>query len=379
MRVGIAQRAERLDRAQVDRRQRAAMVDVAEDVGEQRRRALVAHQADRLHDRVARPDRAAGQRLLENAVGRVGADVQDRAHRFALHLRLVVVEQLGQVGQRVAAAELAHQVDRRPAHRRVRRVLQPLDRPPADRPEREQDRRSAARACAAAPRPTAPRRAAGPATSPSDTHIVLTRSNCASSIVARCVMMCRIIEPATSRSIAVIACCRRAVDPSPAAASRDQHRDQLRSRRRSRRPAADPRAGRRPASSARPSDRRPPRSAAGRAPASGRARAATVVAIVAQPRAMRSGGSSLTCSTSIACVRAPDSSRAVVVGDERLVGVRRQQLLGDVVPDRLEAFGAAERRRGDVVVREREQPLLLIRFAHERLERQRQAIGRRAL
>ena len=51
----------------------------------------------------------------------------------------------------------------------------------------------------------------------------------------------------------------------------------------------------------------------------------------------------------------------------------------DVVPDRLEAFGAAERRRRDVVARERQQPLLLIRFAHQRLERLRQAIGRRAL
>ena len=49
---------------------------------------------------------AAGQRLLENPVGGVGADVEDRAHRLALHLRLVVVEQLGQVGQRFAAAEL---------------------------------------------------------------------------------------------------------------------------------------------------------------------------------------------------------------------------------------------------------------------------------
>ena len=39
---------------QVHRRQRAAMVDVLEDVGEQRRRALVAHRADGLHDRVAR-------------------------------------------------------------------------------------------------------------------------------------------------------------------------------------------------------------------------------------------------------------------------------------------------------------------------------------
>ena len=49
-------------------------------------------------------------------------------------------------------------------------------------------------------------------TSPSDTHIALTRSNCASSMVARWVVMCRIIAPAISMSIAVMACCRRAVD-----------------------------------------------------------------------------------------------------------------------------------------------------------------------
>ena len=71
----------------------------------------------------------------------VGADVEDGAHRFALHLRLVVVEQLGEVGQRLAAAELAHQLNRRAADRRVRRALQPLDRPPPDGAERQQHRR----------------------------------------------------------------------------------------------------------------------------------------------------------------------------------------------------------------------------------------------
>ena len=46
----------------------------------------------------------------------------------------------------------------------------------------------------------------------------------------------------------------------------------------------------------------------------------------------------------------------VVLRHERLVGVRGQQLLGDLVPDVLEAFGAAERRRRDFGPREIEQP-----------------------
>ena len=82
---------------------------------------------------------AAGQRLFEHLVRLLGADVENRAHRFALHLRLVVVEQLGQIGQRVAAAELAQQVDGRPPDRRVRRALQPLGGAFADDAEGDQD------------------------------------------------------------------------------------------------------------------------------------------------------------------------------------------------------------------------------------------------
>jgi hypothetical protein len=74
----------------------------------------------------------------------------------------------------------------------------------------------------------------------------------------------------------------------------------------------------------------------------------------------------------------PGQLAAVGVGDVTLVGVRGQQLFGNVVPDRLETFRAAERRRGDILAREREQPLLLVRLAHERLEGQGEAIGRRA-
>ena len=50
-----------------------------------------------------------------------------------------------------------------------------------------------------------------------------------------------------------------------------------------------------------------------------------------------------------------------------------------MVPDVFEPFRAAERRRGDVGARERQQPLLLIRIADQGLERLGDAIGRRAL
>ena len=185
---------------------------------------------------------AAGERLLEDLIRRVGADVEDRAHRLALHLRLVVVEQLGQVGQRLAAAELAQQVNRRPPHRRVRRVLQPLDRPAADRRRTPAGSRSAARACAARSSTDSASASGRTSTSPSDTHIALTRSNCASSIVARCVDDVphhragdEHVDARSARAAA------GAVVPSPPA-SRDEHADQLRRRRRSRRRAADPRS-----------------------------------------------------------------------------------------------------------------------------------------
>ena len=103
-----------------------------------------------------------------------------------------------------------------------------------------------------------------------------------------------------------------------------------------------------------------------------------LVAIVLSQALTRSGGSSLTL-LDLDRLRARAGQLApVLVGDERRVGVRRQQLLRDVVPHRLEAFRAAERRRGHVVVREREQALLLVPVVHERLERLREPIGRRA-
>ena len=52
---------------------------------------------------------------------------------------------------------------------------------------------------------------------------------------------------------------------------------------------------------------------------------------------------------------------SVLVGHERLVAVGGEQLLRDVIPHAFEAFGVAERRLGDVLVREHEQPLAVER------------------
>ena len=68
---------------------------------------------------------------------------------------------------------------------------------------------------------------------------------------------------------------------------------------------------------------------------------------------MRSGGSSLTCSTSIACVRAPDSSRPYASETNGSSEYDVSSFSATWFHDRLEAFGAAERRRRDFVVRQR--------------------------
>ena len=124
---GIPGRAERFDGAHVDRAELPAMVEVIEDVGEERCRPIVADEGQRLHDHLARLVGAGEERLLEHLVGGFGADPQDGADRLALHLLLVVVQQPGELGERFAAAELAKQVDRRAAHGGVRRVLEALD------------------------------------------------------------------------------------------------------------------------------------------------------------------------------------------------------------------------------------------------------------
>ena len=82
---------------------------------------------------------SADQRLLQDLERLVGADVENGPHRFALHLLLIVCEQLRELGQRVAAAEIAEQIDRGATHGRVRRAFQSFDLPPADRTEGDQN------------------------------------------------------------------------------------------------------------------------------------------------------------------------------------------------------------------------------------------------
>ena len=77
----------------------------------------------------------------------------------------------------------AHQVNRRAPDRRVLRVLQLLDRRAAPARRTQQNRRQPLARARAALRPTALRPAAAPAPRRASTHIALTRSNCASSIV----------------------------------------------------------------------------------------------------------------------------------------------------------------------------------------------------
>ena len=87
---------------------------------------------------VSRDVLAGDERALEHGVGLVGADLHDGADRLTLHLRVGVVEHRRQLRQRLAPAEDAQQVDGHAPHRRVRRVLQLLDRLPAGGAEAEQ-------------------------------------------------------------------------------------------------------------------------------------------------------------------------------------------------------------------------------------------------
>ena len=77
--------------------------------------------------------------------------------------------------------------------------------------------------------------------------------------------------------------------------------------------------------------------------------------------------------------RARPTARARTRRTRRGVGVRRQQLLGHVVPHGLEPFGLAERRRRRIVVGEVEQAVAVVGVSDQRLERLDQAIGGRAV
>ena len=116
------------------------------------------------------------ERLLQHLERRIGADVQNRAHRFALHLRLVVVEQFRQVGQRLGAAEFAQQVI---AVRRTAGFGDPFSRstvrlPTAPKAIRIAVSRSRGRGRSSFDSASASGRTS---TSPSETHIACTRSN----------------------------------------------------------------------------------------------------------------------------------------------------------------------------------------------------------
>ena len=374
-RFRIAERAERLDGAQIHLPERTAMVDVADDVGEQRRRALVAQADDRLHDRFAGPFGAAGERLLQHLIRLLGPDVENRADRLALHLRLVVVEQLGQVGQRVAAAELAQQVDGRSPDGRIRRALQSLGGAFADDAEGDQDGREPL----ARPGALFDRQRLGERL---DHHFAEREAHGLHPLELRLVHRRqvrddvahhrtgdehvdggdRVLTAAGGLAGRPLRCVRTSTSCDAASKSPTSSRSSM-----SATTGVIISPQRSSSSSMRSTSSTSVRSSARRTP----------VATVESHALTRSGGSSLTCSTSIARVRAPDSSRAVLVGHERLVAVGREQLLRDVVPHAFEAVGVAERRLGDVLVRQREQPFAVFLLLDERLEGQRQAIGRR--
>ena len=144
-------------------------------------------------------------------------------------------------------------------------------------------------------------------TSPSDTHMYFTRPNCASSMLARCVTMCRSIEPATSASMALMAACRLASWPcGPAARTRTASSSSAASKS----PTSSRSSSSRTTGVMRPFQRSG--SSSMRSKSSSSVRSSTrsaVVATVLIHAVRRSGGSSFTCSTWIACVRARDSSR----------------------------------------------------------------------
>ena len=121
----------------MDGHQLAARSRMVQHVAEEWNRLVVPEPDQLLEDRVPRRV-AADQRVLEHRERLLGADLHDRADRFALHLRIRVVQHRRQLGQRLAAAEDAEQIDRRAADGRVRGVLELLDRLPARRAESEQ-------------------------------------------------------------------------------------------------------------------------------------------------------------------------------------------------------------------------------------------------
>jgi len=97
----------------------ALVFGVGEHVQQEWRGLFVAKRAKRLRNRVAGVRGAALHGLLEHLVGLGGPDLYDRPQRFALHLRILIVEHLPEIGQCRVTGEAAQQIDRGSAHRRI--------------------------------------------------------------------------------------------------------------------------------------------------------------------------------------------------------------------------------------------------------------------
>src|SRR2546428_80776 len=92
---------------------------------------------------IAQPARSVRHGLFEDRERHVGPDVESGAPALALQLRLGVVEQLGELRQRFAAAELAHQLNRGPADGCIGGILQSLDLAAGNGSERDENGRQA--------------------------------------------------------------------------------------------------------------------------------------------------------------------------------------------------------------------------------------------
>ena len=203
------------------------------------------------------------QRLLENGVCGVGADVEDGPQGFALDLRLAVIEQQREIGQRILAAELPQQIDRRPAHGGVGRALQPLHGLPARRAEGDEERRQPlARAAALFGRQRFGERP--------HQHLADRQAQRLDALELRLVDRRQVRDDVAHHRAGdeqvdgdhrVAGDCASEVSPGP---FRSPERWPAAARRRSRRRAAGLRLARRPASSDRPSAPRPARCAADR-------------------------------------------------------------------------------------------------------------------
>ena len=134
-----ADRAEAFDGPLVHGPHRAAAGRVDGQVRQHLLRVFVGQRPEDAQDRGARALRAALQGADERVVGRVDAERRDGPGRLALHVRLGVIEQRFQLGQRLLPAEFPQQQDRRAPDGGVRGLAQALDRLAPGGPEAGQD------------------------------------------------------------------------------------------------------------------------------------------------------------------------------------------------------------------------------------------------